>query len=164
MKSNLISIFCSLIALILLNTGNLTAQSASGRVIYKEKEGFDQKIVKENGVTFMSVRNYARIEMDDASSLFHQNSGVCESWSVPKGEGTAIMHGICMMANKNGDTYIAYITDSEKEATEFELNVKGGTGIFENLDGKGTATFMMPTHTKKEGDCCMQKFTLKYKL
>jgi hypothetical protein len=68
-----------------------------------------------------------------------------------KGEGETFAHGVCIIADKKGDTYVTYNTlNSNENGKSITTYVKGGTGKFKNLTGTGTASELMPAHTKKK--------------
>ena len=145
----------------LLFSANITfAQTASGKIIYTIIEEARPTPKSINGVTFRNGILKARLETDDNSG-FHKATGVCEDWVVPTGGGNAFSHGVCIFADKDGDTFVTYITSMRKDEIKI-LNVKGGTGKFIDLDGKGTSFDNGPADTGKVEDCCIAKWEISY--
>lgn len=163
MKNPILFLSCLFCILLSSTLTSINAQSDSGKIIYKVPEATAPELKSQNGVTFQTDEILARIVSDNENSPFHEATGVCRNWVVAKGEGDTFAHGVCIMADKEGDTFIGYQTLNSEDKT-ITLHATGGTGKFKTLDGKGIVSEVGPAHTKKEGDCCMQTFEIKYKM
>lgn len=163
MKNPIIFLSCLLGFLLTIPFTHSQAQSVSGKIFYQAPNATSPELRTLNGVTFQTDELLARVVTDNEKSPFHQTTGVCRNWVVAKGEGETFTHGLCIMADQEGDTFVVYNTFNSKDKNII-THVKGGTGKFSQLDGTGTASEIGPAHTNEEGDCCMQSWTLKYKI
>ena len=160
MKNSILFTISFVLISLLFPANNLTAQTISGKIIYSNPTGTELKTI--NGVTFKKDVFEVRVETDDKDSPFNETRGTFELWSVPTGGGDAFIHGVGLLADKDGDTYCTYGSNMKK-ADNMIIYTKGGTGKFSNIDAIGTATIMIPADTGKEGDCCMQKWEATFK-
>ena len=163
MKNSIITIGSLFLLVLLFNVNDALAQTASGKIIYTNIKEATPKPKSINGVTFQNGMMKARLETDDHQSPFFAVTGVCENWAVPEGDGNAFVHGACIFADKDGDTFVTYTTSRRNDKSRV-VHVKGGTGKFINLEGKGNSFEDGPPDTGKAEDCCMSKWKIKYKL
>lgn len=163
MKNSILFTISFLLFGLFFNMGNAVAQTASGKIIYTTIEETRPVPKSINGVTFQNGTMKARLETNNSDSPFSNATGVCENWAVPTGDGNAFVHGVCVFADKDGDTFVTYTTSMRKAKSRI-AHVKGGTGKFVNLDGKGTSFEIGPADTGKAEDCCMAEWTIHYKM
>ena len=163
MKNSIFTFSIILLLSLFFNTAITFAQSASGKTFYSLIEESEPVPKSINGAAFLNNMVIARIETDDKNNPFNGVSGVCEQWMVAMGEGNEFVHGVCIMADQAGDTFVTYLSYERNDESR-AFFVKGGTGKFRNLDGKGTTTFIARPQTNNVEVFAMEKWTLKYKL
>ena len=156
---NVLIFCCVLFAAMLSN--NLVAQENSGRIYITKGSKEIEK--KANGSTYYYSTTEARLETDQKNSPFHNAKGNCENWIMPIGKDNFFAHGMCVLADKDGDTFVTY-SSSFAQDESIEIFVKGGTGKFKGLTGQGLASPFGPSKDTKTKDCCVSSWKGTFKL